>query len=250
MRFTSGPGATSGYSGFDFEKNGLDTQLDGPHWRLSVCVFDANTKSMRRYLDGQLLYDTSTTGIPRISDLPRVDSVFPKGPGEVAGIGQGGYIGGVAHMRMYKGVWTEDMIRQYHQGAAAKDVQLRECKEAKEFSDDPLWSDAFGHGCSWFAVAMEQRPLAKPCQQVAAKEKCPVACSSVTKCWAGLAPSSTKSWLLGSPLKRLMVLGSPVLCTCTQAHAHKQMYLLAHALTSETMARVAHQHDNLRRQVG
>ena len=46
-------------------------RYDGPAWRLSVLVYDANTKSMRKYLDGQLLYDTSTTGVPRAPELPR-----------------------------------------------------------------------------------------------------------------------------------------------------------------------------------
>ena len=138
-----------------------------------------------------------------------VNAIFPKGPGEVAGIGQGGYVGGVAHMRMYKSVWTEDMIRQYQEGASAKGVRLRECKNSDEFSDDPEWTDAFGHGCSWFAVAMQQRPLARTCDQIPATVSCPVACESVTKCWGGPS-SSTIRWLLESPRKRLQHLRSPV----------------------------------------
>ena len=228
IRFTSGPGTSSGSSGLDFIDHGVETRYDGPAWRLSILVYDANTKSMRKYLDGQLLYDSSTTGSnggeSLVPELPRVDAIFPKGPDEVAGIGQGGYIGGVAHMRMYKSVWTGDMIRQYQQEASAQGVKLRECKNSDEFSDDPLWIDAFGHGCSWFAVAMQQRPLARTCDQVAASVSCPVACESVTQCWGGHPSLSTNRWLLESPRKRLQHLGRPVLCTRKRARAHKRIH--------------------------
>jgi hypothetical protein len=81
---------------------------------------------------------------------------------------QGGYVGGMAQMRMYKSVWTVEDIREYHTMASASGEPLRECKTADEYADDTKWSDVFGHLCSWFAVAKQQRPETRPCDQVAA----------------------------------------------------------------------------------
>ena len=150
-------------------------------------VWDANTRSMRHYLDGHLLYDTADYF--SAGGLPRVDAVLPRGAKEVAGIGQGGFVGGMAQMRMYKSVWTEGDIREYHTMASASGVTLRECKPADEYADDTAWSDVFGHSCSWFAVARKHRPETQPCAQVAASAACPVACGSVTACWEGRTES-------------------------------------------------------------
>jgi len=206
IRWPNGPGATSGMTGIDFGKSGIDTTYEGPAWRLTVMVWDASTKSMRHYLDGQLLYDTAD--YPPADGLPRIDAVLPRGADEVAGIGQGGYVGGVAQMRMYKSVWTVDMIKQYQTSAEASGVKLRECKLPAEYADDTSWSDAFGHGCSWFSLAQQKKPETRPCDQVAASTACPVACNSVTPCWQGRPGAQVSRWQLESPRKRLQHLGT------------------------------------------
>ena len=57
IRWTNGPGASSGSSGINYEAAGIPSSSwsEGAAWRLTVLVYDANTKSARQYLDGHLL---------------------------------------------------------------------------------------------------------------------------------------------------------------------------------------------------
>jgi hypothetical protein len=141
-----------------------------------------------------------------LDEFPRVD-LDSHGPEEVAGVGQGGYVGGIAQMRIYKMAWTETMIKDYHEQATANGVQLKECKSLSEFGDNPVWADSFGHGCIWFATAVLKYPLTRPCEQIEASQNCPVACQTATPCFEGLNPVNIPVWNLESSKKRIQNLG-------------------------------------------
>ncbi|EKX46141.1 hypothetical protein GUITHDRAFT_108175 [Guillardia theta CCMP2712] len=197
----------SGY--IHFADYGIDPKFGfsgDKYWRHVVYQLDEKTNKARFFLDGKFAMEKDWGGSiaqvllpcspPSADSLAQADCL---GPYKEISIGHSapGYTYGAPielyDVRMYvhsiSGILTaRDIWRESIQFAPVlgKDHCLN--VSSPDMQDDGVWSDPYGHGCSWYYQAKQSTPAV--CSSSEAQQNCPNSCGSKQECFKDFTAAS------------------------------------------------------------
>ncbi|EKX42859.1 hypothetical protein GUITHDRAFT_140993 [Guillardia theta CCMP2712] len=183
----------SGY--LHFADYGIDPKFGfsgDKYWRHVVYQLDETNNKVRFFLDGKLAMEKDWGG-----SIAQADCL---GPYKEISIGHAapGYTYGAPielyDVRMYvhsiSGILTaQDIWRESIQFAPVLGNHHCLNISSPDMQDDGIWSDPYGHECSWYYQAKQSTPAV--CSSSEAQQNCPNSCASKQQCFKDFVATSS-----------------------------------------------------------